>query len=125
MRSKTALATRVETGVRKYGEADKENRRKPVDWSDRVLKPLRVQEAAAEATRLLATPDAFVGSRHLELVAAEDPEEAQPAQGSHLPAPFSECGSAGPGRSQPTIRKGLSKQQSNVWGPYNHRRSYR
>jgi hypothetical protein len=73
MRSKTSK--QAEEAARKLREAEKLERRRPVDWSDAALKPLYAQRAREEGERLLAAPEHLVGDASTELVSPRNPDE--------------------------------------------------
>ena len=74
--SKTTTATRAEAAARKFREADKLERRRPIDWSERALNPLHAQRARDEGERLMAAPEALAGDPSTELVPSDEPNEA-------------------------------------------------
>lgn len=74
MLKKSEIAERAETANHKFREAERLERRRPVDWSERALNPLNASRAREEGERLLAAPEQLEGHATTELVPANEPD---------------------------------------------------
>jgi hypothetical protein len=83
MKSKTA--SRAEQALKLFRQADRLERKKPVNFSEQALNPLYARNARAEGHSLLSAPPQLVGSSGTELVPTpEDGEEVSQSRAQFL-----------------------------------------
>jgi hypothetical protein len=85
MSVKTKVAQRAEEAARLYGEAEKLELRRPVDYFERIMNPIEAKRKHQESARLLEVePDSLVGSAKTEIVSNREPDEPWTAEREHI-----------------------------------------
>ena len=71
----TRLATQAEFAVRELSQAEKLERRPPLDKHEIVMNPPRARQAREDGERLMVPPDRLIGDARTELVPGFEPDE--------------------------------------------------